>query len=424
MVFSFFKKKDTPQPEAPEIKTPKVALPSGQVRAPSQAPATSPKVAEPPTKSGAPTARGEPTAFEFSTMGEFSIEVSESTDTLSPAMEQAAILYANEQNDAAVATLIADIETVEGHHALDTWLMLFELYQLENRKTEFDELALQFVVEFERSAPVWHRTTPTAATPQAGAKPTGASFIFPASLTTENIDSQLDLLDKASSAQPGAARIDFGRITQIDPVAAAAMVVRWGQFRKKGRKFQPSGGTQFAQLLKSKIEVMRRELDEEPYWLLLLDVYQLIGLFEEFENLAVDYAVTYEVSPPSWDAAAKQKTAAEVAAEEAKLAADIQASDDANKADDDVFRFQGAILSANDATFAALNQYAESVTTVQIDLTKVPRVDFVSAGVLVNVLMGMVSAGKSIVIGGANELIVALFRIMGIADFAKVVRKK
>ena len=36
-------------------------------------------------------------------------------------------------------------------------------------------------------------------------------------------------------------------------------------------------------------------------WLLLLDLYQMLGLQNEFEEAAVDYAVTYEVSPPSWE---------------------------------------------------------------------------------------------------------------------------
>ena len=36
-------------------------------------------------------------------------------------------------------------------------------------------------------------------------------------------------------------------------------------------------------------------------WLMLLDLYQHLGMRAEFEEAAVDYAVTFEISPPSWE---------------------------------------------------------------------------------------------------------------------------
>jgi len=36
-------------------------------------------------------------------------------------------------------------------------------------------------------------------------------------------------------------------------------------------------------------------------WLMLLDLYQHLGMRAEFEEAAVNYAVTFEISPPSWE---------------------------------------------------------------------------------------------------------------------------
>ncbi len=419
MVFSFFKKKDA-EPDAPLPRQPRIIQPK--------------PVAPPPGAQAGGSSSGKEEAedqrelpiLDFTTIGPTTIsgariDVVESSDQLSPAMEQAAISFANDQIDDAISILAADIETTEGQHAFDTWLMLFDLYQMRNRRAEFDELAMKFVVVYERSAPVWRDTDTSkpkpAATPQA--KAGGPYFLFPQKVIADGIEVLLDQLEKHT--QGGVAvRLDFGRIEDIEPAAAAAIVARWVKFKKKKAKFQPTGGPSLAEKLKARIEVMRKVDDEAPYWLLLLEIFQLLGLQEDFENTAVDYAVTYEMSPPSWDATAKTKTVAEVAAEEAKLRAEAPPPEPVL----DAYRFDGAIISATEAVFTALNTYANSHDEVRIDFSHVPRVDFVSAGMLMNVLVGLTAQSKRVTIFGANELIVALFRIMGISDVATIVRKK
>ncbi|WP_331987883.1 hypothetical protein [Chitinimonas sp.] len=366
--------------------------------------------------------------LDFTTIGPTTvsgakIQVVESTDILSPAMEQAAVCFANDQIDDAIAILAADIETAEGQHALDTWLMLFDLYQMRNRHAEFDELALKFVVEFERSAPVWRETNGAAGKPAVAApaaKAGGPSMLFPQKILADGVEALLDQLEKHTQAGVPV-RVEFGRVEEVEPAAAAAIVTRWAKFKKKKVKFQVAGAPALAEKLKSRIEVMRRVEDEAPFWLLLLELYQMLGLQEDFENAAVDYAVTFEMSPPSWDATAKTKTAAEVAAEEAKLQAEAPALPELHI---DAYRFEGPIISASDATFAGLCSYADSHQQVRVDFSHVPRVDFVSAGMLMNVVVSLTAQSKVVVIMGANELIVALFRIMGIAEVATIIRKK
>ncbi|NRR30842.1 hypothetical protein HSX11_11695 [Oxalobacteraceae bacterium] len=45
-------------------------------------------------------------------------------------------------------------------------------------------------------------------------------------------------------------------------------------------------------------------------WWMLFDLYQVTGQQDRFDNLAIDYASTFETSPPSWAAPAAQETAA------------------------------------------------------------------------------------------------------------------
>ncbi|MGQ5521761.1 STAS domain-containing protein [Chitinimonas sp. PSY-7] len=411
MVFSFFKKKDA-EPDASQPKQPRIVQPNK----PGQPPAEADSQREIPVLDS---------VMDFSTIGSVGpdgagIALLDSSDVLSPAMEQAAIAFANDQVEDAISVLTGELASVEGRHALDTWLMLFDLYQMRNMRPEFDELALKFVVEFERSAPVWQQ--------KSGNKPAAASqgksgspyFMFPQKLLSEGIEEQLDQLEKLTTGG-GQVRVDFSRIDQIEPGAAAAIVARWTKMKKKKAKLQSSGGPSLADKLKTKIEVMRRVEDEMPYWLLLLEIYQQLGLHDDFENMAVDFAVTFEVSPPSWDATAKTKTAAEVVQEEARLRAEAPPPEPVL----DAYSFTGPIVTATEASFTDLQAYADEHSGgIRIDFSRVGRVDFVSAGMLMNTLVGITVQGKPIIIMGANELVVALFRIMGIADITTIVRKK
>ena len=41
--------------------------------------------------------------------------------------------------------------------------------------------------------------------------------------------------------------------------------------------------------------------DQRPFWLLLFEIYVLQGKDTEFEELGMEYAVAFEISPPSWE---------------------------------------------------------------------------------------------------------------------------
>ncbi|WP_374355792.1 hypothetical protein [Chitinimonas sp.] len=415
MVFSFFKKKDA-EPDQATPRQPRIVQPKGAA-AKADAAGQGGVDASVAEKDKAPIDFG--TTLGPSTISGVRIDVVESSDVLSVAMEQAAISFANDQIDDAIAILAADV-LADGRGSIDTWLALFDLYQMRGRHAEFDELALRFVVAFERSAPVWQQQDPGSkpAVP-AQAKAGGPHFTFQSKLTADNIEKQLEQLEKAV-VSGAAVRVDFGRVELIESAAAAAIVQRWAKFRKKKVRFLPAGGPALTERLKGLIEVMRRNDEEAPYWLLLMEIYQLLGLQEDFENAAVDYAVTFEVSPPSWDVSAKTKTAAEVAAEDAKLRAESPMPEPV----EDAYCFEGVIVGASEASFQPLLDYAADHEQVLVDFSKVARVDFVSAGALMNVLVNLTAQSKHATLIGANELIVALFRIMGIADIARIIRKK
>ena len=89
-------------------------------------------------------------------------------DAGNPILEEAAILYANGQDLPAVSVLAG---AVMSDRSPDTWLMLLELYQSLGKRTDFENLAIDFAVRFETSAPAWSeeqaRKSRVAAAPAA-----------------------------------------------------------------------------------------------------------------------------------------------------------------------------------------------------------------------------------------------------------------
>jgi hypothetical protein len=74
-------------------------------------------------------------------------------------LENAALLYAAGQPDLARGQLTEGVQNdADAKISPLAWLALFDLLQRADLRTEFDQYALQYVVQFERSAPGWEET--------------------------------------------------------------------------------------------------------------------------------------------------------------------------------------------------------------------------------------------------------------------------
>ncbi|MBE9608621.1 STAS domain-containing protein [Chitinilyticum piscinae] len=402
MVFSFFRKKDQD-----DAKGPATSMRSGQTVMP-DAGRTGPQGNAAQDK--ADTAAH----FDHAAMA---IEVGVGSEMLSPCEEQAVMLHANNQPDAAIAVLEPEIAQVKGKRRLETWLMLFELYQQTGRRQQFDALGLNYVVEFETSPPIWQNATPQAGT---GSKGPGSNyFAFGEKLAADTISAEISRFSASFDKSP-ILRVDFAKVRQIDTLGAAELLVSWQQAQKRKLSLQVLGSKEMASLLSEKIEVGRPMPAEAPFWLLLIELYQALGLQEEFENLAVDYAITYEVSPPSWDSRHAPRTASQVAADEAKAKAEIQ--DAAPAGSDGELSLSGEITAKQCEALDTIRKHAEGRDHLSINLARVKRIDFESAGMLLNLFMGM--PGKTVSLQQSNEMVYGLLRLMGITELVSVSRKK
>jgi len=335
------------------------------------------------------------------------------------AVEEAAILYASDHPDQAAALLLDFVRTHVEAKELQPWMMLFDIYQAQGKKPQFDELALEFVVKFERSAPTWNDAkVPGAARaekPKMGGGAAADGYVALTGILQGDKDALFQNLEQV--AQKGAGlRLDFARLEGMDASGSRRLVATLQGLKKSGKKITPISVPHVTDLLKSLLG--QGNEDEEAHWQLLLNLYQCQGMEAEFEDLAVEYAITFEVSPPSWESMPQCRQPVVVET--------MDAAPNEQSQDENTFFMSGVISSDNASAqqLQELRNFAASRSEIYLDMADVSRVDFVSIGDFVGVLAGLACSGKKLLIRNANEMIRALFGVMGVEQFASILRRK
>ncbi len=394
MVFSFFKRKG----EAPQTMTPPKPVAPKPLAGSAPAPQTT--VAPPP-----------PAEMEMVEFDDLSYDGTGAAAESHSAVEEAAILYANERVTEAIAALLGFIKENAESRDLHPWLLLFDLYQTQNMKQPFDDLSMEFVVRFERSAPVWEGPRQAAPVPKPAPKRGMASSVqFKGRIgaaQAADIERMLKLADS-----DGGVKLDLAAASGIEADIAAQFAAALQSIRRTGKRITVAGAEAFAQAVKNTFEGDARQ--EKRYWLLLFELYQVLGLQNEFEDAAVDYAVTFELSPPSWEALP----------ETVQTAAAVESDAPEAPTEAEHFSIEGVLSTGTDYKLRDLERHAESRTQVLIDMTGTVRVDFVTVGAFINTLIALNQQGKQVTISGTNEMVHALFDVMGVTEYATVVRRK
>ncbi|SFO01428.1 Anti-anti-sigma regulatory factor (antagonist of anti-sigma factor) [Formivibrio citricus] len=390
-MFSFFKKKDQDSPES-----------GTHVSRPGEQPA-------------APAPAAEPPSFGNEGNGFSGIEVSNSESSLSGAEEQAVILHANGDCAGAIVALQGDLPRIKGQRHPETWLMLFELFQQTHDRAAFEALGLEFVVEFEKTPPIWREQS---FQPKKEAPLPGNTCSFGSKLTAETAARELERF-RAATSKIEPLRLDFGKVRELDSSATVELLAIWQLTKRFATPVQVLGAATFVKLISEKIQTGRNIPAEAPFWLLLMEVHQSLGQLEEFENLAIEYAITYEVSPPSWDPRLVPKTLP------VKLAREEAATPSKPTGEGGSLALHGAITSQHSQSLAEIREYAaRSGSKIVIDFEQVDRIDFESAGQLLNLFMACLQQGKNVHLVHVNELVLGLLRIMSVTELVTIERNR
>jgi anti-anti-sigma regulatory factor len=405
MVFSFFKK-----PPEKMVARPAAVPRSTKIPDPLPAPGIA-DVAE-DLAPGSLSASSAPAADAPASLDSADFVFSESSpdfqiegdiDPVDAQAEEAAILFANGQDEAVRRVLENAVSIHRAGPGERLWLMLFDVYQMSGKKAPFEALEIEYAQSFEKSPPGWRDKFRA----QSKAIELAASILlFRGDLTGDN-GAAFDDLRQSLEKNPRL-RLDLSKVARLDAQGCSRLLSLLQQARKARHELDLLGRDSLADLLEARIECGRAE--DQGCWLLFLELCQLQGRFEAFEEAAINYAVTFEVSPPSWEP--------RVAVPEALLPmVEAKPGDDAAGA----YALRGDIKASR---FIDLPAHAKAHDPLLIDCATLTRIDFISAGALLNVLTTIRRSGKQIVFRHPNHLVAELFGIVGLKAVATIVPEK
>jgi anti-anti-sigma regulatory factor len=392
-----------PTTTQPHTRTPKPAPASPAAADKPRAPAST-REPEAPARQAASPELGDTT--EMLLDGQTAVSaLAELSSEAAAVVEEAAIMYANGQQVLTEQMLSAAIaEDNLGEAAARAWLMLFDLYQIAGKQQEFEQLAVAYANKFETSPPGWAGNRDQA--------PKEAASATPAVPFTGKLDAgcakQIERIQKLASNYR-TIRLEFARVTDVDGTGCGMLLEALNRLQKSGHDLILVGAAELADKIRATLEVGRRG-DNEQAWLLLLEVLRLLNREHEFEEVSIDYCVTFEVSPPAFSAPQGQVT---TAAGDAPPAETTEA-----------YVMPKVIEGRVDELVVAIAAWADDHEPAIIDCAPLARVDFNAAGRMLTGLAPFCSAGKALEFREVNHLVAELFHVIGLHELVRIIPRK
>ena len=308
---------------------------------------------------------------------------------LSQCLDEAALLFTNEQIDAARDLLLRAC----AHHDNDeerrqAWWMLFELALEQNQPAFFDQLALDYANTFETSPPQW--TSGTRSPPVSGSA--APALTFRGKLTGNSLPALRQLQQAGARHQQFC--LEFGAISDIDLSGCTWLLQVLAYWHQQNCKVSISGGDLLVAALKPLIATGRRD-ENDAGWRLLIELMRLMQRHEEHESLCIDYCITYEMSPP----AGPQH-------DPARVNSSTQTGSAAS------FLLPARIMLPVDDLLWQIQQYAQSSDVILLDCARLVRVDLSAAAPW---LQGLhrAAAGKPVECRNMGFLVARLLTLVG-----------
>jgi ABC-type transporter Mla MlaB component len=361
-----------------------------------------------------------------------------------PELEEASIRFAN-GDDAGAETGLLETLGPQGSRAqhADTWLALFDLYRATGQQDKFENQAIEFVGRFDRSAPQWFSmpdmvkqlASPSAAVPGNGP---AADWICPSVLGIQTVAT----LTAALSRAPMPWRLDWHNLKSIDAGAVEPLSKVFSGWSAQPVQLRFIGAQQLQQVLQDATPSGVRDTPQ-AWWQLRMEALRVTHQPDEFELTALDFCVTYEVSPPAWDSArceykpldplgaaiSGQAIIGDVYRDSApssiSSALDGDTQMDGNSQMSNLFAVELSGQIEGDAidVLDKLEAKLMGADIMVISCAKLIRVDFSAAGTLLNWVSAREAENRAVQFTEVHRLVAAFFNVIGITEHARVLSR-
>lgn len=363
----------------------------------------------------------------------FTVEVSEVVHD--PDLDEAVIAFANADFEQCEQSLTALTHGGSRAQHAETWLVLFDLYRATGQQHKFEGLALEYAQQFGWSAPQWFSLPKLVAEAAQADKPRtqkvaagDIGWICPEVLDTEAVAR----LRSVTLQLPLPWVFDWSALKSVDAEAATQLSDLFRQWSSEALDMRWLSGDRFLSVLADASPTGVKDVDP-AFWVLRLDALRLANRPDQFDEAAIDYCVTYEVSPPSWERTKCQvriggsglstqspplSQVSDVAT--SYLESTIEDVPGANHVQVATVDLSGQLVGDIGATIKPFDEQLGSAALVTVSCQRLIRVDFVAAGDLLNWVLAKRSENRSVTFADAHRLVALFFGAMGINENASV----
>ena len=370
-------------------------------------------------------------ASAFSTGHHFEVEVNEVVHD--PDLDEAVIAFANADFTHCEQALTALCRASGARHDhSDTWLVLFDLYRATGQQMKFDALALEFATQFQRSAPQWFSMPRMVAEANADERPdvrassNEVGWVCPPVLDTEAVAK----LRSTTLQLPLPWVLDWTAAERVEPEAATQLQVLFRQWANQPLEMRWLAADRLLMAMQEAAPTGVRDGDP-AFWMARLEALRLANRPDQFDETAIDYCVTYEVSPPSWEKArctvrlsgGGSSTSAppmSMISEVSTTFLESAMHDDGRAMQVAAVELSGQLSGDIGRSLADLDRQLGPATLVQVSCQRLIRVDFIAAGDLLNWVLAKKNENRSVTFADAHRLVALFFGAMGINEHARV----
>ena len=389
-----------------------------------------------PYAAGAPAPRSAPTAQSTVDLGGGErVEVSEVVHD--EVLDEAVIAFAGGDFAGCEKALQALIgPRGERRDNDETWLVLFDLYRAIGQQAKFETVTMEYVERFHRSAPQWFSLPKQLAEatkqPETGKSIAGGiGWVCPPNLDGDAV-SRLDAL---SMQLPSPWVMDWTALVSVDVEGASRLQKLFVGWASQPLSMSWIAGDKLFAVLQELAPTGVRDADP-VYWMLRLEALRLAHRPDQFDEVAIDYCVTFEVSPPSWENArckaqligsTHQNTrtlSLSVVGEATTSFMDTSLVNEDESAPAQVqitsMELAGQLSGDLAELLGRLTKQVGDSRVIRISCALLMRVDFVAAGDLLNWVAQRHAEGREIVFHETHRLVALMFGAMGINETARV----
>jgi len=316
------------------------------------------------------------------------------------------------------------------------WRALFDLYRATGDAAKFAAARMRYAQRMRRMGPDWVSLEElarsvkavTASEDAAGVAAEGAhgqaDWTCPTRLGREGLMELTRALSKAGSVWT----LDWRGLHAVEPEAAAPLRVLFTHWADSPVQLRFMGSAQLLAVLAEAAPNNERGTDD-VWWQLHLAALRLMHLPDDFELVALNYCITYEVSPPAWQDPKGECTslAAPPASRPSSVWSLLSVGGDSESfpsTDSGFAALAGDLRGESLSNWQRLDHDLRHTTAPVISCAALLRMDLAAAGTLLSWVRARDANGERVQFVDAHRLIAALFNLVGIADHATVAVRK